>query len=323
MRNTAMIVAVAAAAGVTVARMRAAEACSGCFSAHFVPEDGATIPANTPALYWRPGRSAQQANPAEVTLVRADAPDSPLPITRTLAPNGFDYLLTPNTPLEPGVTYTLRDPNSCTLSGGDAPKVATFTAGPAAPLPSTLGTLQATALPRVMMTVAQGASCSWQFDTARVAVDLTAAPEAAPWLDMLFFETLVDGAAWIAYEHLLEPPAPGASWQGRGADLLIAVCGDSGNGLPQFYLPEGAHAVEMRVTLPGTTLALASTTATARLSCAGAPPGDGDGGTNPPPDDAGGCCQSSAPAPGAAPLLLAAGGLLLVLRRRRRGRAAN
>lgn len=301
-RASVAVTAIALAAVAIAVQVREAEACSGCIGAHFVPEDGATVPANVPALYWRPGRVAQPADPALVTLARADAPESPLLMSRVLAAGG-EYLLVPDAPLEPGVTYILRDPRSCASYNGVTEKRSTFTVGPVVPLPAELGTLGIVDNDQAVVELEDGASCTTDAHVARSVVALELTTGAEPWRSMLFFETRVDGAPWRPISNSLEFPAPGASWIGRGVDAVYAVCASEGSGASG--LSEGAHAVELRATLPGTTLAFRSNTITTTLTCGELPSNGG--------------CRASGRDGG--PLALAALAALVVLLRRRRARA--
>lgn len=288
---------------------RDAEACSGCIPAQLVPGDGATVPANLPAITWRPSSSGALTDPAALTLTRDDAPDSPLALTATRNDDGT-YSLVADPPLVAGHTYTMRDASACEpfTGTGDSGEWS-FTVVAEAPLPTSLGAISAGARERKLADLATSdGSCQRSLDIAQVAIDIAYAPEALPWKDVLFFRTFVDGQWWLPYEHALMPPPPGGNWRGRGDDWIFTVCEDD----VEPIISEGPHEVEIRATLRGTSMVLSTGTINVSLACEGPPPGD---------DLHGGGCSTSRPTPAtgvAAALALALAGLL----RRRRARPA-
>jgi hypothetical protein len=275
------------------------------------------VPANLPALYWRPQRSNADGpapdDPARVVLVSADAPDEAIPLAATELANG-DFLLVPEQQLVAGTRYELRDENPCEGSLEVAPAV-TFTAGPEAPLPSTLGALVTAEDGIGSLTVATSSgSCEAPIDADRVDVAVELSPEAAPWRDALHFETLVDGATWGFRSSVTQLLAPGSSPVGRGADLLFHGCVLGADAAPlEAGLPSGEHTVAMRATLPGADLVLEVGSATIDLDCggsSGAPPGG---------DEHDGGCTAGAGSSAASLAGLALVGAALARRRRRRG----
>ena len=304
--------AIAVVVSLALLDARPARACSSeCWPAQLVPTDGATVPANLPAMIWQTVGIVQPTPPpGALSLVRVDAPETPLAITLTELERGR-YLVVPAAPLVEGVRYTLRDATTC----ADVRASATFTVGPAAPLPTRLGSLVPGASGVELLEVATaGGSCDVDTRAAYADVAVTLDPEAGPWRDVLLYETWVDGARWQPWRSLGTRPAPGASWTGRGTDRLYATCAP--DPLVDDDLPGGAHAVVLRATVPGTTIALEAGTSV-DLICPDAPDAgvdapwrivDGDPGV----DSCAGCASG---APGAAPWLLALLGL--GLRRRR------
>lgn len=314
--------AVSAAALTLVVAPRAADACSAScnWDGYFVPGDGATVPANLPAIYWRPRGDASEPTPAMVTLTTAADPGTPLAFTATRAGDGGHYLLVPDAPLVPGTQYILSDANGCDYDGpsGEGPR-ATFTVGPEAPLPTGLGAMTVANLPTRSETLATSSgSCSIPVTTisAEVAIDYAQASDAAPWRDVLHFTTFVDGQRWFALGSILSTVSPGASWAGRGVDRLVAVCRydfDVPPGSPPpsgFGLPEGEHQVQLRATLPGTDLALATETEDVLLRCPPILPDDDAS------EDGGGC--STTPGSGAPWAVVLALALLAARALRRR-----
>ena len=278
---------------------RTADACSiaHCWTGYLTPSDGASVPANLPALHWRPrtGFGGAPPDPALVTLATTMDPGVALGLTPTVLPDG-DYVLVPDQPLVAGTSYILRDHNVC--DGEDGPS-AVFTVGPAAPLPASLGTLRATARGVAALEVeTDGGSCSSQIDADQATIDLDLAPEVAPWRDVLHFETRVDDKPWHPQTSIIRRDAPGTSWRGRGVDLVYRTC-RTDDPLVSSALDAGAHVVAMRATLPGSTAVVSSTSVVVELACAS--------------DDSGGC---SAGGSQAAPWLVLALGALAARKRR-------
>lgn len=298
---------------------RPADACSPlqCWPGAFVPSQGSTVPASAEALYWRPMSGQVEIDPASVRLVTGG---EPVAITTTELPNG-DYLIEPTLPLVAGAEYRLEDTTECGGSGvADGPQ-ATFTATAAVPLPATLGSIAATAPVRGALTLGTASgSCSSEADVVSTTVSLTLDTLTEPWRHVLHYTTYVDDQVWARSSNILASTAPGASWVGRGSDRLYSVCSTDDTGVGDG-LSEGPHDVRIEATLPGTSIALVSSTITVELDCD--PDGDGDGDDTtdgddtaaddgaPDPDDDGGCSTG-----GGAGLLVALGAI--TLRRRRR-----
>jgi MYXO-CTERM domain-containing protein len=291
-----------------------------CFPGQFVPGADATVPANLPGIYWQASPNASPAaTPANVTLATTADPSTPLSFTATQQGGGYVYLLVPDAPLLAGTTYVLTDSTPCQF-GGTTDTMVTFTVAPSAPLPTTIGALAVTDLPPRRDTFASsGGSCAVETLAASAAVSVDRdAPELAPWIDVMHFETRVDGNPWYGRSSILQVVPPGASWVGRGFDRIYTGCSDAVDEALAFDLSEGPHRVEMRATLPGTTLALATDTRNVTLTCPPPPDGDagtgGDGGNGAIGEADGGCCSSSSPRSSA---WLALGVIALLARRRR------
>ena len=287
---------------------RDARACSqpACYPARLTPGQGATVPANLPAIHWRPGTSfgTAAADVSMVTLATTADPTTPLAVTATALPAG-DYLLVPNQALVAGTSYVITDGNDC---GNDAGPTATFTAGPAAALPTQLGTLTTVNGAVAPLTVpTSSGSCTSEVSADQATFDLVLAADATPWLHALLFETLVDDVVWRykAGVHV-------ASWTGSNVDRIYHVCQTEDDGV-SLGLDAGPHAVTMRASLPGSTTILTSTVAPATLQCGSVPPAtcEADPSTCD-EDEAAGCC-SATNAPDGSWLLLA----LLAFARRR------
>jgi hypothetical protein len=295
----------------SVSSVEPADACSPppCWPGSLVPADGATIPANAPALYWRP--SEGQAPPTVKLTVAGTGANVPF----TQVADGPSMVLTLAQPLVPGTQYVLEETNECQYQ---QPIRSTFTAGPTAPLPTTLGTTQREASQRGNVTIAtRGGSCSLDVDAAHASITLAHSADATPWKDLLLYETRVDGQGWAPSTAINVTTAVGASWRGRGRDQLYRVCVDNhgeGQGLA-----EGTHQAAFRARLPGSTTNLATPEVAVEIVCAAPPTGSNDpgSGSNDPGKDSAGCC--SAGGAGASNAGWVALVSLLLRRRRARG----
>jgi MYXO-CTERM domain-containing protein len=225
-----------------------------------------------------------------------------------------DYLIIPAQPLVAGTSYLLRDDNMCFGSAGPS---AIFTAGPAVPLPTApLGTLHAVERDVAELEVStSGGSCSSMIQADQATIDLELDPAVAPWLPVLHFETLVDGQPWHRQTRLNVRGAPGASWRGRGVDLVYELC-RSDDPWARTGLTSGRHLVAMRATLPGTAIIMETAPAAIELACPGDPPPTCIDSPEPCDGSRAGCSAGgSHPAPW---LVLAFGALGGLLVRRRR-----
>jgi hypothetical protein len=296
MRSTVLVLA---ATSFALSTSRPADACSPppCWGGAFVPGNHGRVPANAPALFWRPMfvYDDRTSHPANVVLTSAADPTTPLPLT----PQSFgfsDFLFVPNAPLTPG-DYVLTDHTACEEFGVTGPQVA-FTVGPAAPMPSALGTL--TAIPEGVQSIdlSTSGSCSVQTPVAAAQIQLTPSDAALPWLDVLHFETWVDGQRWQYSPSSVAIIPPGASPLGRTRDRVFHVC-SSMDGTVFRGADEGKHVVTMRATLPGTSQVVMSSSVEVTLQCH-QPAGD------PPvvPPGAGGCSAGAGPGLGLALLAL-------------------
>jgi hypothetical protein len=230
------------------------------------------VPANVPGLYWRPMSGFEvSVKPENVVLEDMAAPGVSIGLTAQQLANSNDYLLVPAKPLVAGRTYRLKDRTECAVNMERGPEVV-FDVGPEAPLPSSLGDLSGTPPEVVDKDLATpSGSCSAEARIAQTEIALVPASAAAPWIDVLHFETMVDGRPWHYFGTILGTPPPGTSPDGRARDRVFVVCASKdpyvGNGLA-----EGTHVVTMRATLPGTTQVISSSSLEVKLSCTETPP---------------------------------------------------
>jgi MYXO-CTERM domain-containing protein len=295
---------------VSLVSVEPADACSPppCWAGGLLPADGATIPANAPALYWRPSSGG---TPGEIRLTAVG--DAQIPLTSVKEANSDAYVLTPSTPLVAGMQYVLEDTGECLYQ---QPLRSTFMVGPAAPLPTSLGTTQRDgAYVRGDISVATaGGSCSIELDAASATITLTHSADAEPWKDLFVYETLVDSQLWTPHTAINVSRPLGASWRGRARDQLYRVCVEN-NGEGRG-LDEGTHEAAFRAYLPGQAK-LVATSVNVDTICDPSNGSNGSGsGSNDPgtPTDSGGCCSTSGSSANVAWVAL----LGLLLRRRRR-----
>jgi uncharacterized protein (TIGR03382 family) len=154
-------------------------------------------------------------------------------------------------PLVPGTSYVVSDHNPCAAQSGPR---AVFHAGPAAPLPTSLGSLSRTAGTFGELRLRPpGGTCQLPFDAAQVTIGLEVAADAAPWRDALLLQTDVDGQPWSAPNNLSQREAPDTTWQGAGVDLVFRGCERDTPGLSA-----GVHTVVMTGVIPGLATSLSS-----------------------------------------------------------------
>jgi hypothetical protein len=99
--------------------------------------------------------------------------------------------------------------------------------------------------------IAAGGSCGESVKAAQLPIEMDLPEAMRAFRDQLYFETIVDGTRrWSPSASICSPIAPGASWRGKGIDLLFSVCDVMQ--LSHTGLAAGRHTVEMRASLPGT-----------------------------------------------------------------------
>ncbi|HEX4966472.1 MAG TPA: hypothetical protein VF173_37030 [Thermoanaerobaculia bacterium] len=111
------------------------------------------------------------------------------------------------------------------------------------------------------LAIAAGLSCGKTVTAAQLPIEMDLPETMATFRDQLYFETIVDGARWGASDSICNPVFPGASWRGKGVDLLFSACGDKGG------LAAGRHTVEMRASLPGTNVSAVTSKVEVDLKC--------------------------------------------------------
>jgi MYXO-CTERM domain-containing protein len=174
------------------ALVRLAAACSppACGPAYVQPAEGATVPANVPALFYVPPYGTTPlARSEDVRLL--DEGGKLVPISMAPAPPSAGYKIVPDAPLMPGRQYRLRFPQGCaggaggtTLGTAERP----FVAGPASALPTTIGAARVAGQrigPRTVSSSSGSAglcSSSTEVTAAVASIEIDPSPELRAYL---------------------------------------------------------------------------------------------------------------------------------------------
>lgn len=285
MRSTMAAVTVAAGLWLGAARATACTPPTGCEGAVVFPVGGA-MPSTAAAIeWWSPGRTLTTAG-VRLELrdvmtgawreVAAEATAGATPAQVTLRPTGG---------FEANSRYRVTTASECVRQAAGDPKE--FDTGVAAPVPTALGTLTASAPERAEFQQRQfvGGQCAYPASGVVSYVRVALSAEATPWASMLVYEALVDGVPFIGLAdrgYPLVQVAPGSTHQGRGVARLALICGvASDGGSPEQVTPgdgvsEGEHTVVFRARIAGATTVLETPPVTVTLRCT---PGATDAGT--------------------------------------------
>ena len=115
--------------------------------------------------------------------------------------------------------------------------------------------------------VAAGVSCSAGVNAAQLPIEMDLPEAMRAFRDQLYFETIIDGTdRWSPSASICSLVLPGASWRGKGVDLLFSACGDT-PALADGGLAAGRHTVEMRASLPGTDVLAVTSKVEIELRC--------------------------------------------------------
>ncbi len=243
-----------------------------CLEGYVVPSSG-TLPASFGKILWAPTRDlagGPEADRSAVHLFRSNgAREEGVPVSFEDGPDGATFIR-PTGGFVVGASYRLEAPQTC-IAGSSRTLHASFTVTANAPPPRTLGTMRAD-FGRGALTVATASgSCATSVEAAWADVTLAPSPEAAPFRDVLLYETLVDGTPFHASASLGTIAPPGSSWVGRGIDRIFTRC-HTDNPAAFVGLTAGTHRVSMRARLPGDSVVIESGPVTVELSCTAPPP---------------------------------------------------
>jgi len=244
------------------------------------------VPANLPGVLWEPnmdGNAVVEA--ADVALFAVEGSnESPVAID-LVSLSTYSFLVVPQAPLSASGSYRIEGTRYCEAT--DQLTEAAFQTGADAAVPTAgtaLGTLTVGEAELGDLQVAASVSCNTLITASMVEVAITLGPELDPWADMLLFTTTVDGEVWRpneggAWSALAHHP-PGASWTGRGTDLVYAMCDDQQaiGTIDEPGVGAGTHTVTMSAELPGQDVSYSTAEASFSLDCSTAAGGSGGAG---------------------------------------------
>lgn len=245
----------------------------------FIAQDGA-LPANAKGVLWV-GRTKPEPGDIAVYILRRNHEPRAIAYTVTDLSDVLSrpwpvYLVSPKAKLSPGqrlrfvATNTGRDKADGThpiqtrnyvVSSKKLVAVATPLALTASP--ATVGQL-------VLRT---SGMCSSTATTANQALALVLPPALLPFVEQLWFETLVDGNVWQPATDVCDDDVPGRSWVGPAKDLIYRRCSTTRFAKAEEGVVSDAVVVRMRVTAPSVApdFQLESDTFDVKLTCP-APP---------------------------------------------------
>jgi len=171
-----------------------------------------------------------------------------------------------------------------------------FVVGPAAPTPTSAGTLSVTVQVETALTVPVNAGfCATQYSGPTARLHWTADPELVPWLPLTQIVVRVDGKEWAR-----TPYGPqggkliGKPWNffDLSPDVVVTRCSDQPVNPPSMAPPwpgQGKHTIELQVHIAGMAANPPPLTAEVTLNCApNATGADALGGTDAQADGLGG-----------------------------------
>lgn len=263
---------------------------------------GGLIPSNSPGLLWWgefKGSNDTQNLPVQI----ASASGEPLPVEYELVSKGQPqglWLFRPRDGFKIGKSYTFTTRQICSnllrrilrhkpLSGqpsseqpdddlGSEQRIHVTVSDQAAVSPAGPVALKIGEPITDALGIAAGASCGVSVNAAQLPIKMDLPEAMTAFRDQLYFETIIDGTdRWSPSASICTIVLPGASWRGKGVDLLFSVCGDT-PALAHGGLAAGRHTVEMRASLPGTDVLAATSKVEIELRCQEEPdnPVDGD-----------------------------------------------
>jgi hypothetical protein len=263
-----------AAVGFLCAVFLAPEQSSACSCACYFPtwgfvSGGGLIPSNSPGLLWWGEFEGANGTGQDVPVQIAGALGEPLPVVYELASKDQLWLFRPRDGFKIGKFYVFTTRQICQkLYGQPAGDIGSeqrisvtvsdqAVVSPAGPVALKLGEATIAALQ-----IAKGLSCSESVTAAQLPIEMDLPEAMRAFRDQLYFETVIDGSdRWRPSASLCSPIVPGASWRGRGVDLLFSACGGEGG------LAAGRHTVEMRASLLGTNVSAVTSKVEVDLKC--------------------------------------------------------
>lgn len=240
-----------------------------------LPEDGGVVPANVPGLVTVPPL-LESVEPSTVRLLLPDGTQVPATVT---AGAHQTQVLVPEAPLVPGTTYRIEAKGACQLQPTQT-ESATFTAGPALPLPTTAGTLTVDPPSQGRFNVYGDSSCGdRQVEGNFTTLRFTPSPELVPFLPWVHWTVEVDGEPWSYAKHSGLTSSGEENLESRRYEyhrhLLFlhtfcayVGCADSYQRPPIDSLPPGRHRATLKATLEHANLTLPPVSVDFELGCA-------------------------------------------------------
>ena len=234
---------------------------------------GGLIPSNSPGLLWWGKFEGSNGEDQDLPVQIANASGEPLAVEYELVskdqPRSL-WLFRPRDGFKIGKSYVFTTQHICKdhLNRLNSEQQISVTVSdeaavsPAGPVALKIGEPITGALH-----IAAGVSCGVSVNAARLPIEMDLPEALGAFRDQLYFETFIDGTdRWSPSASICSLVLPGASWQGKGVDLLFSICGDT----PAFAdggLAAGRHTVEMRASLPGTDILAVTSKVEVELRC--------------------------------------------------------
>jgi hypothetical protein len=216
--------------------------------------DGGLIPSNSRGLLWwgefEGAIGTGQGLPVQIASASGESLPAEYELVSKYPPKKL-WLFRPRDGFKIGASYFFTTRRTSNLGSDEqrvSVKVSDQTAvSPAGPVALKVGEPITDALQ-----IAKGVSCSESVTAAQLPIEMDLPEAMRPFRDQLYFETIIDGTdRWGPSASVCCPILPGASWRGKGVDLLFSVCGKAAI-FVDAGLAAGRHTVEMRASLPGT-----------------------------------------------------------------------
>ncbi len=261
-----------------------ADACSALpCDRGFFDYDQKMVPAELDAFVWHPGdHYLFEGEITENDVVLEDLQTgAEVPVELDTNPSShIGYLVRLQAPLSPGTAYRFSGLDLCERDE-DAPRdtwrseTVFATACEPQTLPTKLGELRTGPNFTGSLSVATSdGSCAATLDTSQMRIWLDPDDEALRWMPVMHFYTKIDDHDWFPSHHITDPRSPrGESWQGRGRDLLYALCEEPDGSIDYQLTTDRSHQVSMLARIPGTDFEMQTEPIEVTLDC-GAPPAE-------------------------------------------------